>query len=740
MIWKIVIGGFVMVILLFVSIWLGAFGPLTSFQELENPKSNQASEVYADDGHTVLGTYYFQNRSSVTYKQLDSSIVNALVATEDSRFYKHSGIDFSRVFTIALYNLIGKPQGGSTLTQQLVKNRNMQEGRDQGHMRIIQKLKEWITAVRIERRYTKQEILTDYLNTVPFGAYNIFGIKAAAETYFSTTPDKLTPDQAAVLVGMLKSNAIYSPVRHPDRSLQRRNTILDLMAKEGYLSDGQAAEYKAKPLGLKFHRIDYNEGAAPYFRQSIKKEIQNRLKEAGIVKADGTPYDLDRDGLKIYTTISAPMQQYAEEAQAEYMPLLQADFKASWKGYNLSKKIKNYQYLIDHGIKGSDRYAQLKAEGLSEDEILQNFNTRDTIELFTWKGNHKLDTVMTPIDSIVYTKFVLRNALMSMDPTTGYIKAWVGGINFNNFKYDQVRQGTRQVGSTAKPFTYAVAIEEAGFSPCDRVNNVPDTIYTPGSPPWCPASSVRETKPGMITLHTALAFSQNWVTAHVMKEVTPVPVMKLIKKAGVTSRVDPYPSICLGVFDASVFDMTGAYTIFANGGEWHQPTWLLRITDKNGTVLLTNQTHVLQVLNPVTAWVMTTMLKGVVQEGTGARLGYKYHLTNPIGGKTGTTQDNSDGWFIGITPQLVTGVWTGCEDRDFHFTSTEKGEGANSALPIFAGYMKRVYANSSLGITKNADFVKPPNANNITTDCSLYTGQPVPGPGSAPPPEKKLGF
>jgi len=737
MIWKIVIGGFSLVILLFGAVWLGAFGALPSFHDLENPKSNQASQIIADDGYTPLGSYYIQNRSNVTYKQLDSSIVHALVATEDSRFYKHSGIDFSRMFTIVLYNLVGNHQGGSTITQQLVKNQ-YSEKTSNSLARIIQKLKEWITAVRMERRYTKEEILTMYLNTVDFGAYNTFGIKSAAQTYFSTTPDKLTPDQAAVLVGMLKSNARYSPIRHPDLSLGRRNTILDLMAKEGYLSDGQAAEYKAKPLGLKFHRIDQNEGMAPYFRASIKKEIQNRLKDAGIFKPDGSPYDLDRDGLKIYTTINAPMQQYAEEAQAEYMPVLQADFNASWT-WRKKSAVNNYQYLINRGIKASDRYAQLKAEGLSEDEILQNFNTRDTIELFTWKGNHKLDTVMTPIDSIVYTKFMLRNAMMSMDPTTGYIKAWVGGINYNNFKYDQVRQGTRQVGSTAKPFTYAVAIEEAGFSPCDKVNNVPDTIYTPGSPPWCPASSAKETVPGMITLHDALAHSQNWVTAHVMKEITPVPVMKLIKKAGVTSNVFPYPSICLGVFDASVFDMTGAYTIFANGGEWHQPTWLLRITDKNGTVLLTNQTHVAQVLNPVTAYVMTTMLKGVIEVGTGKRLRGKYGLTNPIGGKTGTTQDNSDGWFIGITPQLVTGVWTGCEDRDIHFSSTEKGEGANSALPIFAGYMKRVYANTALGISKNVDFVKPPNADNITTNCGLSTSQPAPGT-APPPPEKKLGF
>jgi penicillin-binding protein 1A len=733
-IWKIVIGGFALIVLLFVAVGLGLFGALPTFHDLENPKSNQASQVISDDGLTPLGSYYIQNRSPVTYKQLSPNLVNALVATEDSRFYKHSGIDFSRMFTIILYNLIGKQQGGSTLTQQLVKNQYS----DKAHSkiaRVIQKLKEWITAVKMERHYTKEEIITMYFNTVDFGAYNTYGIKSAADTYFSTTPDKLTPDQAAVLVAMVNGPGLYSPIKHPDHALKRRNLVLARMASEGYLDEEQAHTFQAKPLGLKFHRIDHTQGLAPYFRDAIKKEIQKILKDKGIVKPDGTPYDLDRDGLKIYTTVNATMQQYAEAAQAEYMPKLQATFTDSWKGYQLSKSIKNYQYLIDQGMKRSDRYRSLSLQGKTDEEIREDFNTPDTLELFSWKG--KLDTVMKPIDSIVYTKFILRNAMMSMDPTTGYIKAWVGGINFEHFQYDQVKRGTRQVGSTAKPFTYAVAIGEAGYSPCMQIDNVPDTIKIPGSPPWCPGSAKNETLPGMITLRQALAHSQNWVTAHVMKDITPLPVMQLIKKAGVTSLVEPVPAICLGVFDASVFDMTGAYGIFANQGIWTEPTWLLRITDKNGNVLFTNHNKVVQVLNPQTAYVMTYMLKGVIEDGTGTRLRTKYGLTNPIGGKTGTTQDNSDGWFIGITPQLVTGVWTGCEDRDIHFRSTTLGEGANSALPIFAGYMKRVYNNPSLGITKNVDFVKPASGVDIITDCSVYNQQTTPG---AAPPDKKLGF
>lgn len=730
-IWKIVIGGFVIVILLFVAVGFGVFGQLPSFRDLENPKSNQASEVISDDGKTVLGSYYVQNRSSVTYKQLSPNVVNALVATEDSRFYKHSGIDFSRMFTIVLYNLVGKQQGGSTLTQQLAKNLFSEKAHNK-ITRVIQKFQEWITAVKMERHYTKEEIITMYLNTVDFGAYNTYGIKSAARTYFNTTPDQLTPDQAAVLVAMVNGPGLYSPTRHPDNALKRRNFVLGRMAAEGYLSEDQAQVFQQKPLGLNFHRIDHNEGIAPYFRSVIKKEIQKILQQGNFTKSDGTPYDLDRDGLKIYTTINATMQQYAEEAQAKYMRELQAQFNDHWKGYSLWKSIKNYKLLINQGMMRSDRYKSLKMQGKSDDEIKEDFDTPTQLELFTWKG--KIDTTMKPIDSIVYNKLLLRNAMMSMDPTTGYIKAWVGGINFDHFKYDQVKQGTRQVGSTAKPFTYAIAIDN-GYSPCMQINNVPDTIRGYG-PPWCPASSPSETVPGMITLRTALARSQNWVTAHVMKDVTPVPVMELIKKAGITSPVPPFPSICLGVFDASVFDMTGAYGIFANQGIWTEPTYLLRIEDKNGTVLYTQQPKVKQVLNPQTAYVMTYMLKGVIQEGTGSRLQWKYGLTNPIGGKTGTTNDNSDGWFIGITPQLVTGVWTGCEDRDIHFRSTRLGEGANTALPIFALYMQKVYANPALGIKKNVDFVKPPNGVDIITDCSVYNQQQQ---GTAEP-DKKLGF
>ncbi|GAA4324822.1 transglycosylase domain-containing protein [Mucilaginibacter gynuensis] len=717
-IWRFVIAGFSFVVIMFLLTAFGIFGELPSFRDLENPKSNLASEVISSDKQ-LLGTYFIQNRSNVTYKEISPNVINALVATEDSRFYEHSGIDFNRTFSIIFYNLIGKKQGGSTITQQLALNL-FSERAHNPLKRIVQKMQEWITAVKIERHYTKEEIITMYLNTVDFGAYNVYGIKSAAITYFNTTPEQLTPDQAALLVGMVNGPGIYSPINHPENALNRRNLVLRRMQEMGYLSDGQVDEFKQKPLGLQFKKINHNEGSAPYFRAVLKKEIQKLFVDKNITKADGTPYDLDRDGLKIYTTLDATMQRYAEEAQKEYMRGLQAQFNAQWKGKSLWKKIPSFKQLLDQGMYRTDRYKSLKLQGKTDEEIQQDFNTPVKMNLFTWKGD--IDTVMKPIDSIVYCKLLLRNALMSMDPTTGYVKAWVGGTNFEHFKYDQVKMGTRQVGSTAKPFTYAVAIEN-GYSPCMEIPNEPVTITGYGEP-WTPGSSPEGTLPGTITLRKAMAYSQNYVTAYVMNEVKPLPVMELIKKMGITSPdIGPYPAICLGTFNASVYDMTGAYSAFANHGLWTEPTYLLRIEDKNGNVLYEHHTNIRQALNEQTAYVMTYMLKGVVEDGTGSRVRYKYKLNNPIGGKTGTTQNNSDGWFIGVTPQLVTGVWTGCEDRAIHFNSTKVGGGANSALPVFALYMQKVYANKALGIKQNVDFDPPKSGVNIQINCGAYSEQ-----------------
>jgi penicillin-binding protein 1A len=462
--------------------------------------------------------------------------------------------------------------------------------------------------------------------------------------------------------------------------------------------------------------------------------VQKIFDQESITRADGTPYDLDRDGLKIYTTINLTMQQYAEEAQAEYMRQLQVQFNDHWHGYTLSKSIKNFKLLIDQGMHRSDRYKADTLQGMSPEEIRKDFNTPAKVELFTWHG----DTVRTmkPIDSIVYSKLLLQNSLMSMDPSTGYIKAWVGGINFEHFKYDHVKNGTRQVGSTAKPFTYAVAVDNA-FSPCMKVDNVPVSIPMPyGQPDWVPKQSSSDLQPGLITLRTALAFSQNYVTAYLMKQVGPVPVVNLAKKMGITSPIPALPSICLGSFNASVYDMTGAYSVFANHGVWTEPTFILRIEDQKGNVLYTHKPRIVQAMNEQTAYVMTDMMKGVIENGTGSRLTYKYGIRNPVAGKTGTPTDNSDGWFIGMVPQLVTGVWTGCEDRDFHFRSTRLGEGANTALPIFALFMKKVYANPELGIKKNVDFDPPKAPLTITIDCGAYDQQEQ----GTTEVEKKLGF
>lgn len=730
-IWRFFIGGFAFVVLLVLLTALGVFRPLPSFRDLENPKSNLASEIISED-RVVLGKYYVENRSRLNYDQISENAVNALVATEDKHFFSHSGIDFWRTFSIIPYNLVGKKQGASTLTQQLALNLFSGEERATNPIaRFFQKLREQITAIRIEKHYTKKEIIAMYLNTVPFG-HNTAGIESAAQTFFNTTAKNLTPDQAALLIALVNAPGRYSPINHPDRALTRRNFVLGRMAAIDKLSEGQVEEFRNKPLGIDYHPTNHYEGLAPYFRAELKKELAKLVVSEGFpTKGDGTPYDLDRDGLKIYTTINSSMQKYAEEAQHKYMRTLQVLFNSTIKGYSFWKNIPDYKIVIENAIKRSDRHKDLIAQGLSEDEIKKNFYTKDTLEMFTWKGDTTM--IMSPADSVAYCQLLLRNSLMSMDPKTGYVKAWVGGINYQHFQFDQVKVGKRQVGSTAKPFTYAVAIE-SGYSPCYEVPNVPDTIYTDGVA-WAPGS--HSTIPGLLTLRKALANSQNWITAHVMKEVGAVPVMEQIKKMGITSEVPPYPSICLGTFDASVIDMTGAYSAFVNHGIWTQPTYLLRIEDKNGNIIYEEpQPKVVKALTEQTAYVMTSMLKSVVQEGTGRRLRGRYDLTNPIGGKTGTTNDNSDGWFMGITPQLVTGVWTGFESRLVHFRSTDFGEGANTALPIFAEYMKAVYADPKLGIQKNIDFERPKNPLTITLDCNVYTQQQS-GAGDV---EKKLSF
>ena len=728
--WKWIIGIIAFGAILIFSIGLGLFGRLPDLRALENPKSNQASEVISDD-NVVLGTYYVQNRSNVRYDEISPNVINALIATEDIRFYNHSGIDFRRTFTIIFYNLVGNRQGASTITQQLALNLFSKEGRSRDFLkRLIQKSQELIVAVKLERQYTKEEILTMYLNTVDFGSYNTYGIKSAARTYFNTTPDKLKPEQAAVLIGMLKGPSLYNPYRNPERALLRRNTVIENMSKANYISEEEEERLKKIPLKLEFNPSDHNEGSAPYFRAVLKKDIQQTLEENSIYKADGTPYDLDRDGLKIYTTINSRMQKYAEQSQQEYLRTLQVQFNNSWKGRD-PFNIPEAKLLISQGMRRSDRYLQLKSEGKTEEEILQNFNTPARMSIFSWRG--EIDTMMRPLDSIKYYKLMLRNAMMSMEPQTGYIRAWVGGTNFTHFKYDQVKMGTRQVGSTAKPFTYAVAIGSGGYSPCYTVPNEPVGIDAGDGTTWTPKAY--NPIPGTLTLKKALANSQNYITAYMMKQVGQTAVATLTKNMGITSDVPAVPSICLGSFDASVYDMVGAYSVFVNHGVWTEPLYLLRIEDKNGNVIYERRPKVKVVLDEQTAYIMTDMLKAVVKEGTGVRLGWKYKLTNPIGGKTGTTQNNSDGWFMGITPELVTGVWTGAEDRAIHFSTTSFGEGANTALPIFGLYMQKVYADPTLKYSKG-DFPLPKGGITTIIDCGAYSQQQ----SGQSEQDKKLGF
>ncbi len=724
--WKLLIGGLVCFALFIVCIGFGLFGDIPSFRTIENPKSNEATEVISEDGK-VLGTYFVKNRSNVGYAQISPNVINALIATEDIRFKTHSGIDFKRTFTIFAYAIMGKKQGGSTITQQLALNLFSEEGRQKNSLkRILQKFQEWVIAVKLERNYTKEEIITMYLNTVDFGN-QAYGIKSAARVYFNTTADQLTVPQAAVLIGILRGITRYSPIRNPERALGRRNTIMALMVKANFLTEQEFDLAKEKPLNLHVSPATSNDGIAPYFRAVVKSEVKKILEERSITK-NGVPYDLDRDGLKIITTVNYDMQIYAEEAQREYMKILQKQFSNSWKGRN---PFKGMELQIEQGIKRSDRYKSLKLEGKSDEEITTDFNTPTNLSIFSWKGN--IDTLMKPIDSVKYYKLLLRNAMMAMDPKTGFVKAWVGGINFEHFKYDQVRTGTRQVGSTAKPFTYAVAIEN-GYSPCMEVPNVPVTISNAGSDDWTPRSS--GTLPGSITLQKALAYSQNYITAFLMKEVGATAVVNEIKKMGITSDVPAVPSISLGSFDASIFEMVGAYGVFANKGAYIQPTFITRIEDKNGVVLYDSKPIIKLAMNEESAYIMTRMLRGVITGGTGYRLIGKYGVNGAIGGKTGTTQNNSDGWFMGISPDIVAGVWTGCEDRAFHFISTRDGEGANSALPIFAGFMKRVYANPKLKVSK-ADFEPPKDGVNTVFDCDQYV---KPADQEQTELDKKLGF
>jgi penicillin-binding protein 1A len=707
--WKVIIYGILTFVLLISSVGFGLFGELPSFRDLENPKSNLATEVISSDGN-ILGTYFIQNRSNAKYKDLSPNLVNALIATEDVRFYKHSGVDLKGTFAIIFYSAIGKKRGSSTITQQLAKNLFPRKKQNIFNIGII-KLKEWLTAVKIERNYTKEEIITMYFNTVDFGS-NSYGIKAAAKTYFGKTPIKLSIDESALLVGILKGTTVFSPIKNPERAIKRRNVVLEQMEKYGFISEAQLTENTSKELNLQFQSPDHNQGSATYFREYVRQEVTAWCKENK--KADGETYDIYRDGLKIYTTIDSRMQAYAEAAVKEHLTYLQAEFYKHWKGKTPWGENTD---IISTSMRRSDRYQQLKEDGIAESEIKKIFDTPIKMTLFSWAGD--IDTTLSPIDSIKYYKWYLRSSFMSMDPHNGAIKAWVGGPNYEYFKYDQVKMGKRQVGSTFKPFVYTVAMDN-GWSPCYEAPNLP--IVFEDFDNWSPKNSDGK-QGGMMTLRNGLANSVNLITAFMMKQVGPQAVVNVAKKMGITSDIPAYPSICLGTADVSLYEMVGAYSTYANKGVWTEPVYISRIEDKNGNVLYEKIPRKVDALSEQTAYLMLYMLRGVVDKGTGLRLrGPRYRFTNPIAGKTGTTQENSDGWFIGITPDLVSGVWTGAEDRSVHFRSTNLGEGANTALPIWALYMKKVYADATLKISKG-DFTPPAGGLDVEIDCDKFKMQ-----------------
>ena len=698
-------------------IYLTLFADLPSLEELENPRSNLASEIISSD-QKVIGKYYIENRTNVSFNQISPNVVNALIATEDARFYKHSGVDVRALGRAISGALSGRESsgGGSTITQQLAKMLFPRENLNKVQL-VLRKFKEWVIAVKLERNYTKNEIIAMYLNKFDF-INNAVGIKSAARIYFNTTPDSLKIEQAAMLVGMAKNPSLFNPKRKPDNALTRRNVVLNQMAKYKYITPEQCEKYKKIPLKLKFTAEDQNEGLATYFREYLRDYMKKWCKEHK--KPDGSNYNLYKDGLKIYTTINSKMQRYAEEAVKEWLTELQGKFFNHWKGrknapfYQMNDE--EVQKLLTQAMKRSERFRVLKERGLSDSEIKATFMKPVETKLFSWKG--EFDTVITPWDSMRYCKYFLQTGFMSMEPSTGYIRAWVGGIDYRNFKYDHVKQGKRQVGSTFKPFVYTLAMQEQ-WSPCYQVPNIPVTFDLPEGGTWTPKNSDAKYG-GMMTLKKGLALSVNSVTAYVMKQFGPQAVVDLARKLGIESHLDAVPSLCLGTADISVFEMVGANSTFANQGVWVEPTFITRIEDKNGNVIEEFMPRRVEAISKETAYLTLNLMKGVVDHGTGLRLRFRHGLTAPIAGKTGTTQNNSDGWFMGITPDLVSGVWVGCEDRSAHFRSTDLGQGASMALPIWGIYMKKVYDDKSLKVSQD-DFEKPEGLDNsIELDCSKY--------------------
>ena len=759
--WAIIIIPIITVILIFILISGGKLGEMPSFEDLENPENNLASEIISEDG-VLLGSYYYQNRSFVNFDELSPDLINALIATEDIRFHKHAGVDLRGLGRVFVYSiLLGDKSsgGGSTITQQLAKNlfpRDTTNYRFAVRRKLhlgVNKFKEWVTSVKLEKNYTKEEILSMYFNTVPFGGHS-YGIKSAAKTYFNTSPDSLKIEDAALLVGLLKAPTFFSPVRNPERSFLRRNVVLGQMKKYGFISTAEYDSLCILPIELDYQVQDHNAGLATYFREYIRLSLNASIpkrrnyfayedyKNDSIRwetdpiygwctknrKPDSTTYNLYKDGLKIYTTINSKMQQYAEEAIAEHIGgNLQDDFENEQKSnpnapYYEKLTRSELRDILDLAMRRTDRYRSMRRAGTSSDSIQMAFNTPVQMTVFTWKGER--DTTMTPMDSLIYYKFYLRCSFVAVDPHNGYIKAYVGGPDFKHFKYDMASIGKRQVGSTIKPFLYTLAMQE-GYSPCNMVPNVPTTFMLPNDSTWTPKNSGPPSKDGqMVTLKWGLANSVNYISAWLIKQFNPESVIDVMKKMGVKSSIDPVPSIFLGTSDITLLEIVSAYSTFSNKGVHAEPLFVTRIEDKNGNVLARFTSTKNEAISEQTAYLMTNLLQGVVKEGTAGRLRWYYELMNEIGGKTGTTQNQSDGWFIGITPNLVSGAWVGGEDRSIHFKGLGLGAGGNTSLPIFGLFMQKVYADSSLYVTRDDIFEKPYNFNiNISCDSNNEDNQ-----------------
>ncbi len=699
-----ILGGLALLVPFLLIYSIAAYGDMPTTEQLENPKTAVASEILSADG-VVLGKFYSENRTPIQYEELGKNLTEALIATEDARYLGHSGIDF-RSYPRVMAGLIRGDMssgGGSTLTQQLAKNLFPRTRFGNPVEKIVRKLKEWIMAVRLERFYTKEEILAMYLNTVSFGG-NAYGIKAAARTYFNKSPKELNVEEAAVLVGMLKAPTYYSPVSSPERSKLRRNVVLHQMKKYGYMDAEQFSADTSKPLVLQYSVESHNQGLATYFREQVREWAQKWASEHG--------YDLYSDGLKIHTGIDSKMQQYAEDAVTEHLSTAQANFYRHWKG---QVPWKDNPEVVDLTMKRSERYRMLRANGATEFEIRKSFNTPLPMKRWSWKGEK--DTLMSPLDSIKYYKWFLHTGFMVMDPHSGQVRAWVGGANFKYFKYDHVNESAkRQVGSTFKPFVYTAAIMN-GYSPCMEVPNVPVVFDQYDN--WSPKNSDGKYG-GKVTLRRGLAMSINTITAWTMKEVGIMPVVRLAQKMGIKSKLEPVPSLSLGTADISVSEMTGAFNVFNNGGTYLEPMLVTRIEDKNGNILHDFVPKPIEALDEKHAYIMVDMLKGVTNGGTGSRLRYYYKIQSPLAGKTGTTQNHSDGWFMGLTPQLTGGVWVGADDRAVHFRTAEFGQGNRLALPIWGLFLQKAYADKSLGLDPAMDWTRPEGDLGVELNCTLY--------------------